>query len=143
MKRRLVISDIHGCYQAFNQLLDRVNYHPSSDQLILLGDFVDRGPQSREVVEQVLHMVIEDGAIAIQGNHDERFADVVRGKKQEAESKFYEHGGQATLSSYASEDASLPQFRETVLGGTAIMLPSWSSCPITMKMKTLSTYMRA
>ncbi len=54
MKRTLVISDIHGCYTPFNDLLELMKYRPGEDQFILLGDFVDRGPQSREVVEQVI-----------------------------------------------------------------------------------------
>lgn len=98
--RALVISDIHGCYDAFNRLLELVSYDPSSDQLILLGDFVDKGPDSLEVVELARSLVQDSGAIAIQGNHDERFVDVVSGRSQEAREKFFKHGGRQTLRSY-------------------------------------------
>ncbi|XEC96547.1 metallophosphoesterase [Paenibacillus tarimensis] len=100
MKRRLVISDIHGCYEPFNQLLELVKYHPVNDQLILLGDYVDRGADSRKVLDQVLRMVRDESVIALQGNHDERFADVVMGRHGEAKVKFFEHGGLQTMESY-------------------------------------------
>lgn len=63
MKRRLVISDIHGCHDQFKRLLDVVKYAPHNDQLILLGDYVDRGGSSKEVVEQVINMVKEYGVM--------------------------------------------------------------------------------
>ncbi|MBD2868300.1 metallophosphoesterase [Paenibacillus arenilitoris] len=101
MKRTLAISDIHGCYTAFNDLLARMNYKPGEDQLVLLGDFVDRGPRSREVVEQVIRLVRDDGAIAIQGNHDERLVDVMLERSEQALLKFSGHGGRQTAESYA------------------------------------------
>ncbi|WP_138753791.1 metallophosphoesterase family protein [Paenibacillus sinopodophylli] len=101
MKRTLVISDIHGSYTPFNDLLDRMNYCPGEDQLMLLGDFVDRGPRSREVVEQVIGLVQKDGAIAIQGNHDERLVDVMLERSEQALIKFTGHGGRQTAESYA------------------------------------------
>ncbi|MUT68431.1 metallophosphoesterase family protein [Paenibacillus sp. NEAU-GSW1] len=99
-ERTLVISDIHGCYDAFNQLLELTAYDPAKDKLLLLGDFVDKGPDSRQVVEQTMSLVRNDGAIAIQGNHDERLVDVVLGRSKEAEEKFFKHGGYETFSSY-------------------------------------------
>jgi Predicted phosphoesterase len=43
MKRILAISDIHGELELFDSLLEKVNYDADEDQLILLGDYVDRG----------------------------------------------------------------------------------------------------
>ncbi|WP_053373722.1 metallophosphoesterase [Paenibacillus sp. FJAT-27812] len=101
MKRTLVISDIHGCYTPFNDLLALMNYCPGEDQLLLLGDFVDRGPRSKDVVEQVIGLVQKDGAIAIQGNHDERLVDVMLERNEQALLKFSGHGGRQTAESYA------------------------------------------
>lgn len=47
MNRNLMISDIHGHLNAFEQLLAKVDYQPAHDQLILLGDYIDRGPASK------------------------------------------------------------------------------------------------
>ncbi|MFF2483386.1 metallophosphoesterase [Paenibacillus sp. NPDC058071] len=104
MKRKLVVSDIHGCYEAFNRLLERAAYDPAQDQLLLLGDLVDKGPDSRLVVEQAIALVRDCGAIVIQGNHDERFVDVVRGSAA-AKAKFLKHGGLETLRSYIGPSA--------------------------------------
>lgn len=114
LKRRLVISDIHGCYEQFIQLLELVKYSPRRDQLILLGDYVDRGRNSKEVVELVIKLVKEDGAIALQGNHDERFVDVVLEKNTETADKFFQHGGQETLMSYTPLVDNLQKFKDIV-----------------------------
>ena len=53
-----------------------------------------------EVVEQVIGMVERDGAIAIQGNHDERLVDVVLERSEQSLMKFTGHGGRQTAESY-------------------------------------------
>lgn len=68
-----VISDIHGCADEFSELLRVANYNPDHDQLILLGDYVDRGPNSRGVVEHVMKLVREYGVVALGGNHEDLF----------------------------------------------------------------------
>ncbi|MFB0841077.1 metallophosphoesterase family protein [Paenibacillus oleatilyticus] len=101
MNRTLVISDIHGSYESFDALLRAAEYNARQDRLILLGDYVDRGPRSKDVVERVMTMVREDGVIALRGNHDQRFVDVVTGPCEENEEmKFLKYGGVQTLASY-------------------------------------------
>ncbi len=119
MKRTLVISDIHGCHTSFNDLLTLMKYTPGEDQLLLLGDFVDRGPHSRDVVEQVIRLVRNDGAIAIQGNHDERLVDVVLERSEQSLMKFSGHGGRQTAESYTGirqgpMDAIIVKMRQTI-----------------------------
>ncbi|NRF94484.1 serine/threonine protein phosphatase [Paenibacillus frigoriresistens] len=115
MKRTLVVSDIHGCVDEFKQLLDKVNYNAVEDQLVLLGDYVDRGPQSRETVEFVMHLVREKGAIALKGNHDQRFVDVLGDVDALTEMKFFEHGGIQTFKSFCgTEDLDLKQSKERI-----------------------------
>lgn len=76
MKERiLAISDIHGCFDEFQELLTKIDYQPEKDQLYLLGDYMDRGPQSKEVMYKVKDLVENDGAIALFGNHDQFFLD--------------------------------------------------------------------
>ncbi|MEX3620750.1 metallophosphoesterase, partial [Paenibacillus glucanolyticus] len=50
MKRIIMISDIHGCIGQLNQMLQLIKYNSIDDQLFLLGDYVDRGPNSKAVV---------------------------------------------------------------------------------------------
>lgn len=93
MSRILMISDIHGCVDPFNKLLDSISYIPSDDKLILLGDYVDRGPQSKETVERVRELVNNYNVIALRGNHDQRLVDLMRSDSEVVQNKFLEHGG--------------------------------------------------
>ncbi|NHN34607.1 metallophosphoesterase family protein [Paenibacillus agricola] len=123
MKRTLVISDIHGCYEPFNQLLELMKYNRTEDQLIVLGDYVDRGPCSKEVIEQIMRMVREDGVIALRGNHDQRFIHVARSGDPKVTSTFLEYGGKQAVMSYLDLDfwddtwatETIQQFRRVVV----------------------------
>lgn len=100
MTRTLMISDIHGCIAPLNRLLKEIEFDSSSDQLVLLGDYVDRGPKSREVVERVMELVQDYGAVALRGNHDQRLVDLILTEDAHVQAKFMEHGGLQTLHSY-------------------------------------------
>ncbi|GAA4878929.1 metallophosphoesterase [Paenibacillus vulneris] len=96
MPRTLCISDIHGCYDEFNKLLNEVGYSPY-DQLILLGDYEDRGFKSKEVIEQVKTLVDKNGVVALRGNHDQMFLDIFNGGDDYL---FLHNGGIHTIESY-------------------------------------------
>jgi serine/threonine protein phosphatase 1 len=100
LTRTLVISDIHGCYEAFVALLKKIKFSPKVDQLILLGDYVDRGKQSKEVLEHVMRMVNNGEAIALRGNHDQLFLELVIQNHSLHDAKFLDHGGVQTINSY-------------------------------------------
>lgn len=100
MNRTIVISDVHGCVNELNGLLEAAEYDSKRDQLLLIGDYVDRGPNSKETVKRVMELVLENGAIALRGNHDQRFVDLVRQGSAAVRAKFAEHGGMQTLASY-------------------------------------------
>lgn len=65
--RIIAIGDIHGCHQEFAELLDRVALTPD-DRLILLGDLVNRGPDSNRVID----LALRHRAISLLGNHEAR-----------------------------------------------------------------------
>jgi serine/threonine protein phosphatase 1 len=65
--RLIAIGDIHGCHAEFAELLERVNFG-RSDRLILLGDLVNRGPDSLKVLD----LAREHGAVSLLGNHELR-----------------------------------------------------------------------
>lgn len=66
-RRTIVVGDIHGCLEEFDELLRVVEYERGRDRLVLLGDLVDRGPDSAGVVRRA----IEVGAESVLGNHEE------------------------------------------------------------------------
>jgi serine/threonine protein phosphatase 1 len=100
LTRTLVISDIHGCYDAWIKLLKKIDFHPKEDRLILIGDYVDRGNQSKEVMEHLIRMVQSGEAIALRGNHDQRFMEWITNNNTNHDTKFIEHGGLLTINSY-------------------------------------------
>ncbi|RKP56821.1 serine/threonine protein phosphatase [Cohnella endophytica] len=104
MTRTIMISDIHGCVEPLNRLLDQIRYDSANDQLILLGDYVDRGPHSKETVDRVMDLVLNHRAIALRGNHDQRMVDLIRTEDPDIQHRFLEHGGRQTLASYCDSD---------------------------------------
>ena len=62
-----VIGDIHGCFDQFTKLLKKINYKKDEDKLILLGDLVNRGPDSLSVIN---HCMADSNIITVLGNHD-------------------------------------------------------------------------
>lgn len=95
-KRVIAIGDVHGCATALQKLLDAIAPQPE-DTLVFLGDLVDRGPDSKGVVDQVLELNGKCGLRVIQGNHEEMMLNVVDG---ESPQEWLKHGGVATLDSY-------------------------------------------
>lgn len=57
-KREFAIADIHGCCRTFRHLLEQIGFG-KQDTLYLLGDYIDRGPDSRGVIETILELVRE------------------------------------------------------------------------------------
>lgn len=73
MPRRLVIPDIHGCLKTFMALLEKVAL-TREDNLYLLGDYIDRGPDSSGVVDFIMRLKAEGyKVVALRGNHEDDF----------------------------------------------------------------------
>ncbi|MEK3977526.1 metallophosphoesterase family protein [Psychrobacillus sp. FSL K6-2836] len=124
MKRTLVISDIHGELEKFEQLLSEVEYDSENDQLILLGDYVDRGPNAKGVIEKVMSLQ-ESGAQLLKGNHEDM---MIKALTTEAE-RSWNHwvklcGGDKTLFSYGFSEIDLAvseeKFQKPILQSTVL-----------------------
>jgi serine/threonine protein phosphatase 1 len=68
--RTVAIGDIHGCSLALSALLDAIKPEPEDD-LVFLGDFIDRGPDSRGVLDMVIDLRQRCTVIPLLGNHEE------------------------------------------------------------------------
>jgi hypothetical protein len=66
--RTLIVGDVQGCKDELDGLLESVAYVPRVDRLVLVGDVVARGPDSRGA----LRRVVELGAAMVRGNHEQR-----------------------------------------------------------------------
>lgn len=81
--RRLAVSDIHGCAYTFHALLEKVGL-TKHDQLFILGDLINRGPHSRETVDQVLQLLADGFQVHIlRGNHEEILLHIAKAGPRE------------------------------------------------------------
>jgi len=99
--RTFVISDIHGCNQTFQKLLQKIEFS-HNDQLFLLGDYIDRGPDSKGVFDTIWRLMEQDYSVAcILGNHEEILLQAVANFNTPKARKWYHnHGGKNTLKSF-------------------------------------------
>jgi protein phosphatase len=83
-----IIGDIHGCFDELQQLLQKLGYTvsgtdvipPEGRRVVFLGDLVDRGPRSPDVLELVMKMVKSGDAICVPGNHDVKLVKKLNGR---------------------------------------------------------------
>lgn len=95
--RVLAIGDIHGSKVALDALLQQVQPGPK-DQLVFLGDYIDRGPASREVVDTLLQLKQRCATIFLRGNHESMILDALDGALKS--DTWQSCGGLETLYSY-------------------------------------------
>jgi len=102
MEMIFAVGDIHGCAGRLTALLHRMPVNWERDRLVFLGDYVDRGPDSRRVIEILLDLRRRHGdrTVFLQGNHELMFLNHLRG---ENDFGFLSNGGKETLESYARD----------------------------------------
>jgi serine/threonine protein phosphatase 1 len=103
-ERIFIIGDIHGCLGMLKRLMDKIDWRPDSDRLIFLGDYIDRGEDSRGVIDFILEISkISRSVECILGNHESIFLDFLSGVDFRT---FLANGGDSTLNSYRSRGGS-------------------------------------
>lgn len=98
MKRTLVIGDIHGCLAPLEHLWKAVDPRPE-DRVVFIGDYVDRGPDSKGVIDFCLGLPPDLDVTFLSGNHEEKFF-LARIDHTELDHWLSAWGGGATLESY-------------------------------------------
>ena len=105
-----IIGDIHGCFDETRILLKKLGYsvrkykghytlkHPEGRKVIFVGDLVDRGPKTPDVIRLVKHAIEDQQAFCVVGNHDDKLKRALMGKKVKVA-----HGLQESLDQFDQE----------------------------------------
>jgi serine/threonine protein phosphatase 1 len=103
--RRYVIGDIHGCSKALRCLIEEIR-PGKDDMMIFLGDYIDRGPDSCGVIDQLIELSNQTRVVAIRGNHEVMLLGVLMGG---LDCHWWRQtGGQSTLASYGGSLDRIP-----------------------------------
>lgn len=97
----VAIGDIHGRLDLLNAAVDRF----PDRRFVLLGDYIDRGPESRACLARVRELVDEGRAVACMGNHDLFMIEAVLNGQHD--DLWRRNGGDATIENYAPDNAAL------------------------------------
>jgi len=98
MKKLFAIGDIHGCYDRLKALVEKIPIDFSRDTLLFIGDYIDRGPHSAEVVDYLLQLKKRvKEVIFLKGNHEDMLDKFLNGDDRFT---YLLNGGQQTLDSY-------------------------------------------
>lgn len=98
------IGDIHGNLALLERLMDQLQPDLGRDQLIFMGDYIDRGPHAKGVVDYVMRLrrlAPPEHVICLKGNHESMFLNFMQGQDIEL---FLYNGGISTLRSYWGND---------------------------------------
>src|SRR3990172_2080947 len=95
--RLIAIGDVHGCVHALDAVLEAIA-PTADDQIVFLGDLIDQGKESREVLERIIALKRDCRVVLIRGNHEEM---LYAAWASEGALRYWENcGGVATLNSY-------------------------------------------
>lgn len=109
MTRILAVGDIHGCYRSLDLLLAIVQ--PTRDDvLVTLGDYVDRGPNSCQVIDRLLELEHSTRLIPLRGNHETMMIEARNGMPDSR--TWMLAGGSETLDSYNGTNGRIAQLTD-------------------------------
>jgi serine/threonine protein phosphatase 1 len=81
-QRIFAIGDIHGCFIPFRQMIESEIKFQQDDFLVLLGDYIDRGPDSKKVIDYIIDLKVQNyNVIPLAGNHEIMLLDTHRNEK--------------------------------------------------------------
>jgi serine/threonine protein phosphatase 1 len=98
MKRTFAIGDVHGCFDKLEALMGKIPINLYRDQLVFIGDYIDRGPYSFEVVDYLVELKKRyPGIVFLKGNHEDMLEKYLNGTDRFS---YLMNGGQRTLDGY-------------------------------------------
>lgn len=96
------IGDVHGCADELEELLGMLPLDDNST-VVMLGDYIDRGPYSRRVLEILMEAKTKHRMITLSGNHEEMLREFLDGSNPQRVARFILNGGSSTLADFAND----------------------------------------
>lgn len=96
-RRVIAIGDIHGCAHALDVIVEQIKF-TQDDLLVCLGDFVDQGRNTKEVIDTLIALQKECQLVTLSGNHEEMLLSAL--ETEQAKDSWLMFGGIATINSY-------------------------------------------
>ena len=98
---RYIIGDIHGCARSLVDLVVTIDPKAGTDELIFVGDYIDRGPDTYGVVAYLLSLSETFACTFLRGNHESMMLRAYAEEQESQRAHWLLHGGEETLLSYA------------------------------------------
>lgn len=96
------IGDVHGCADELEELLSMLPLN-SDSTVVMLGDYIDRGPYSRRVIEILIEWKTKHNIVTLSGNHEEMLREFLDGSNPQRVARFILNGGSSTLADFADD----------------------------------------
>ena len=107
--KTFVIGDVHGSYTQLCSLLKKIKLNLKHDRLVMLGDYIDRGPDSYRTLRRLIELQETFGkqrVILLRGNHEQMAIDYL----QHGDSIFLYNGGKVTLADFSKNGDALANY---------------------------------
>lgn len=95
-QKYIAIGDIHGCYKSLEALLQKLESY-ADRRFVFIGDYIDRGPDSKKVVDRLIELQKEIDCVFLRGNHEQMLLDAFNNDEFKL---WLINGGRSTLKSY-------------------------------------------
>ncbi|MCD6330395.1 MAG: serine/threonine protein phosphatase [Candidatus Cloacimonetes bacterium] len=113
-KRLITVGDIHGQFDMLQELMGKIK--PSqNDFFVFIGDYIDRGAKSREVIDYLIDFSQKYNAVFLKGNHEDMLLDLLGLDERAINGAYYErNGGEFTARSYGNADSTIEDLEKLI-----------------------------
>jgi serine/threonine protein phosphatase 1 len=99
--RYYVMADLHGRFDLLKKAVDKIRETASGDyKIVTLGDYIDRGPESKQIVDMLIGMSQYPDTVCLKGNHEDMMVQVLETPSPRMKDWWEGNGGDATWKSY-------------------------------------------
>lgn len=100
---RYCVGDIHGCIKTLEILINQIYKQDSNPNFFFVGDLIDRGPDSKSVVDLIVELTKKNLAQVVLGNHEVMMLNTYKYNQRIAESVWQQNGAERTLFSFNTQ----------------------------------------